>query len=131
MPPTERISTSWREGRYLDRWMLVHVLAGFSGGLSNVVFALSERTVLLLGLVLLVAWEIVEYVLGVREAGSNRVIDVIVGFLGILGARWLAARLDLRDEWIAFVVASGVTAALATAGWLAYRRRVRSERAAT
>lgn len=131
MPSMRAISTTWGEGRYLDRWMLVHALAGFSGGLSNVWFDLSMRGVLLLGVVLLVGWEVGEYVMGVRESASNRVIDVLVGSLGVLAALWLAARLSPRAEWVAFSAASGVTAVLATAGWIAYRRRRREERATT
>jgi len=123
-------STTWREGRYFDRWMVVHLLSGFAGGLTNVFFGLSDRGVQLLGLALLVLWEIAEYLLGVRESVSNRVIDVIVGFLGILAALWTAARLDRGGEVLAFAVASGATAALATAGWLAYRRRARGQRTA-
>jgi hypothetical protein len=110
--------------------MVVHLLSGFAGGLSNVFFGLSDRGVLLLGLGLLVAWEIAEYLLGVRESPSNRIIDVVVGFLGILAALWTAARLTRDGEVLAFAIAAAVTTVLSTAGWLAYRRRAREQRSA-
>jgi drug/metabolite transporter (DMT)-like permease len=124
------ISTTWREGRYFDRWMVVHVLSGFTGALSNVFFELSGRSVMLLGLALLVVWEIAEYLFGVRESAPNRVIDVAVGFLGILAALWTSARLERGGELLAFAIAAAVTGGLAASGWLAYRRRVREQRSA-
>jgi hypothetical protein len=110
--------------------MLVHLLSGFTGGLSNVFFSLSLRGVLLLGLGMLVVWEVAEYALGVRESASNRIIDIIVGFVGIVAALWIAARIARGTELIAFFVSLCVTSALATAGWLAYRRRVLEQRSA-
>lgn len=119
----DAISLTWKEGRYFDRWMIVHFLAGTGGGFSNVFFELPTWGVLAAGSALLVMWEAWEYVRGVRETPANRVIDVIVGLGGTILALTLAARWDEPTEWVAFalVSAAGITGAFF--GWIAFLKR--------
>lgn len=128
MPPRtpDAISFGWSEGRYLDRWMLVHFLAGMGGGLSNVYFELPRWGVFAAGLGLMVLWELLEVVRDIGESLSNRVIDVVVGMAGTWLAVVLAERWDTATEWVAFVVVSALGVGGSIAGWLAYRRRLKS-----
>lgn len=116
-------SPDWREGRYFDRWMFVHLLAGVAGGFANRFFAFTDATVLLLGLGLMLLWEIAEVVTGVDESFSNRVLDLVVGGVGVVLALAIDGLLTPRGLTWAFY-ASGTLAAIgAFRGWLAYRRR--------
>jgi hypothetical protein len=123
------ISLSYGEGRYFDLWMLVHGVGGVAGGLSNVFFGLSTTNVYLLGVLLMVAWEILEYATGIRESPVNRVIDVAVGLLGIAGALWLAGLLDTTAERIAFLVSGFGFGLGGLLGWRARQKRARTAEA--
>lgn len=123
------ISLSYREGRYFDLWMLVHGVGGVTGGLSNVFLGLTTTNVYLVGVLMMVAWEILEYAKGIRESPVNRVIDVAVGLLGVAGAFWLAARLDPSAERIAFTVSGLLFVLGGLFGWRARRRRTRTAKA--
>ena len=121
--PRPDISTTFAEGRYFDLWMLVHALTGFAGGLSNVFFGLPPIGVYLVGLAIMVVWEIGEYVAGIRESAANRLLDIVVGLLGVAGALQLAARLDAPGERIAFAAAAFAVGVGSALGWVAAHRR--------
>lgn len=122
--PLPSISTTWEEGRYFDRWMVVHFLSGASGAFSNVFFDLSTAGVCSLGVALLVAWEGIELFRGIRESIENRMIDLVVGLLGILAALGVAARLEPKGEYVAFGLTTSAFLAGSFVGWRAYRRRI-------
>lgn len=124
------ISWSFAEGRLFDLWMLVHFMAGFTGGLFNTYLALSTATVILVGAGMMILWEVLEWIAGIRESVENRVIDVLVGVAGVGVALQVALRVSADEERLAFRIALGVTAALSAAGWAAYRRRRRRAPAA-
>lgn len=123
MPKRPAFSPDWNEGRYFDRWMLVHFLSGVAGGFSNVFFAFRPTTVLLLGLATMVAWELVEIATGVDESWINRVIDVFVGEGGVGLALSLAGILSPRAQWLAFALTWVLAAIGGIQGALAARRR--------
>jgi hypothetical protein len=125
------ISLDWREGRFFDRWMLVHFASGLAGGLFNVFLALSPRGVWLLAFAIMVGWEAGEWLLGIREALSNRVLDVVAGALGVALSLALAAVLDREGELIAWGATSTLAVGGSALGWLAYRRRRAAEGGAT
>ena len=68
------IRTKPRVGEYVDWWSIVHVLSGVLLGLLSVS--------LLMTVVVLVLWEVVEGLAGVREPRTNRIADVLIGLLG-------------------------------------------------
>lgn len=120
------ISLTFDEGRYFDLWMGVHFVSGVAGGFSNVYFALSPIWVFALGFAMMFAWEVVEYLNGIRESFSNRVVDIVVGVLGVWLALVIARVLEPRGEWIAF----GLTLALGLVGMgFGVRARKRRRRA--
>jgi hypothetical protein len=119
------ISTSWSEGRYCDRWTIVHFLCGVSGGFSNALFGLSVEGVYAVGSGLMIVWELIEVARGIGEALENRVVDVLIGIVGIFCALWIAPRVEPSVEYAALAI-SGVAFGVGNLlGWLAYRRRVR------
>jgi hypothetical protein len=121
------VSTTWKEGRVFDLWMIVHFLGGLTGGFSNVFFALSARSVYLIGIGMMMAWELVEYAAGIREATENRLLDVVIGLAGVFVALDVAARFGTTVEYGAFVACGLAFGIGGLIGWLAHRRRVANE----
>ncbi len=74
------IRTKPEVGEYVDWWSIVHVLSGVLLGLLSVS--------LLKTVVVLVLWEVVEGLAGVKEPRTNRIADVLIGLLG-----WFLAKL--------------------------------------
>ncbi len=74
------IRTKPEVGEYVDWWSIVHVLSGVLLGLLSVS--------LLKTAVVLVLWEVVEGLAGVKEPRTNRIADVLIGLLG-----WFLAKL--------------------------------------
>lgn len=123
MPQRPALSPDWTEGRYFDRWMLVHFLSGMAGGLANVFFGLAPLAVIVLGVVMMVAWELGEIALRVDESDINRVIDVVVGSVGVGLALWLAPRLSAPGQRGAFWLAFGLAAIGGIQGFRAFKQR--------
>jgi hypothetical protein len=121
--PRPAVSISWREGRFFDLWMLVHFGSGVAGGFSNVFFGLSPLGVYIVATTMMVLWELGEYLMGVREAISNCLLDIVVGLAGVQLALWIAAPLPRRGRVIAFIVSFGLALVLGTLGMIAFRRR--------
>lgn len=96
------ISLTFGEGKFFDLWMGVHFVSGVAGGFSNVLFSLSGLWVFAIGFVLMVAWEVIEQLVGIKESFSNRVVDVVVGVLGVWLALGIARLLEPPGEWVAF-----------------------------
>lgn len=126
-PPTPAFSPDWREGRFFDLWMLAHVASGVAGGFSNVFFGLSTAGVYAVALLMMSLWEFGEYLQGVRESWSNRILDIVVGMIGVQIALWIAAPISRRSEFIAFVTTFGLALGLNITGWIAFRRRRAAE----
>ena len=125
MKTPRTISWSFAEGRFFDLWMVVHFLTGVTGGLSNVHFELTIPWLVAIGVGMMILWEGLEILAGVRESAENRLIDVFVGVAGIGVALGLAALLTPDAERLAFLIVLGLNVAGGVLGWLASRRRNR------
>ncbi len=121
------VSPDWGEGRFLDRWMLVHLVSGVAGGFSNVYFKLSVGGVFAVALAAMLLWEAGEYIGGVRESWTNILIDIAIGLLGVSVALGVARALDARGERIAFALTFAMALTGSVLGWIDYRRRRRLE----
>ena len=116
-------SPDWNEGRYFDLWMLVHLLAGIAGGFVNVFTKLTNPQAMLVGLLLMVVWEIGEFWIGVFETPLNRVIDVVVGLTGVAAALWMAPHVAPMVQRVLFVVITAMALVGMTLGIRDYQRR--------
>jgi uncharacterized membrane protein YfcA len=77
------MTKSWKEGKILDTWSIVHTLAGLIAGLIPLVFQnLNAYQVAFIFLLLAIGWEIFESYKEINEYWSNRLSDVIVAMLG-------------------------------------------------
>lgn len=123
MPTRPAFSPDWSEGRFFDRWMLVHFISGVAGGFSNRFFKLSTPMVLVVALSVMCAWELGERLSGVKENWSNVFIDIAVGLAGVALAVAIATRLTPRGELVAFWLTFAVATVSSVQGWIAYKRR--------
>ena len=123
------ISEDWDEGRFWDRWMIVHWLSGVVGGFANVFVAFTPLIVYAIAAVAMVAWEVIEYAMGVREHRWNRVMDVAVGLVGVSVALQVASRVDQRTEYWLFGVTQVIALALMAWGVKAFNERRKKGRA--
>jgi hypothetical protein len=123
--PIPALSPDFGEGKYFDLWMLVHLISGVAGGFSSVFFRLSTLGVFAVAAIVMLLWELGEYLMGVRESWSNRVLDIAVGLLGVGAALWVAADWSRSNRLAAFWTAFGLAAVLGALGGIAYRRRER------
>ena len=121
----QNLSPSFKEGRYFDLWMLVHLLCGVTGGFSNVLFGLTERNVFLVGIGMMLLWELGEHAVGIRESLENRTLDIVVGLAGVFVALRIAARIDPVSEHWALAVSAFLFGLGSLLGWIAHRRRRR------
>jgi hypothetical protein len=117
------VSLSFAEGKYFDLWMVVHFMSGVAGGFSNVYFALPPFWVFVLAFAMMLAWEVVEYVNGIRESFSNRVVDIAVGLLGVWLALAVAGLLEPPAQWLAFALTLAIGIVGMAFGVRARRRR--------
>lgn len=76
----------WKHGTYVDLWSVPHLLTGVALGMGAywIGFSFIEATVYVL--LLLVAWEGYEFVIGILENAENVVLDIVIGMLGFAGA---------------------------------------------
>lgn len=123
MPASPAVSLDWSEGRYFDRWMLVHFISGVAGGFSNRWFDLTTPKVFAVAGIVMGIWEFAEWASGVTESWTNILLDIAVGCAGVAVALAIAARLTPRGEVVAFIATFALAAAGSTLGWMAYRRR--------
>lgn len=121
------VSLSWDEGRYFDLWMLVHLLSGVAGGFSNVYFRFPDAGVYALGAAMMLAWEVGERVIGVRESWSNRALDIGIGVLGIWMALAIAPLLPPRAAAWSFAATLLCAIVLLGFGVRAYNARTRAQ----
>lgn len=117
------MSLDWSEGRYFDRWMLVHFISGVAGGFSNFWFDLTTPMVFAVACAVMGIWELAEWVSGVTESWTNILLDIAVGCAGVAVALAVTARLTPRGEVVAFIATFALATAGSTLGWMAYRRR--------
>lgn len=124
--PMEDVTFTWREGRFIDLWLLPHL---FGGGMFAFFFLWQGGTRALsygITFVLLAGWELVEEFAGVRETQENRVLDIVVGIAGfVLGYEIGILTLDRSHAFILFLFAVVVVTLLILFGWLDYRKRRR------
>lgn len=117
------VLTSWGGAQYVDLWLIVHLLAGLSLGyfLRNLGFTILQAFIIIC--VVLVGWELYEWLAKIPEPWTNSVLDMAAGFIGI----WLSYRIFLSGtpsknialSLLLLLVWSG----LGIGGWNAWRVR--------
>lgn len=98
----------WGEGDYLDGWSIIHLLTGLLIGMLINLLDVSSSTflkILPLILLLLILWEIIEYLfLDVEETIPNIILDVILGLIGALIGFYMDVVISRYVKTILFVL---------------------------
>ncbi len=80
---------TWKHGRYVDLWSVVHFLSGLLIGTALFWLGFSFPVALLFAVLLVIAWELYEWLLGIIEVSPNVALDIGIGLLGFgLAAYW-------------------------------------------
>lgn len=118
------ITFTWKEGRYLDLWILPHMMSGCIAAFAFL-FVDGSRALSYGATFLMIAgWELVEGIFGVKETQENRVLDVIAGIVAF-GVTYEIGILTLgKSEVLALLIFSLIIAVvLCLFGWLDWRQR--------
>lgn len=120
------VTWTFKEGRFWDLWMIVHLLSGAALGIFFELTTLGFMNAFLTTLFLAVVWEFVERkYFGVREEIENMIIDVFIALIGFAIAYTLAVPFGLVVNIVIIAVLVLSIAFFNYKGWLAYRRRKR------
>ena len=112
----------WREGRYLDLWSAPHFLSGIAVALGLHIIGFETLFVLVVGFLLLIAYEVFEYAVHIQETRTNRGLDVVVGMTSLVLVLFLAPRFGTEEIITTFVFVTAVDAVLSWFGWRASRK---------
>ncbi|KKQ83640.1 MAG: hypothetical protein UT07_C0001G0002 [Parcubacteria group bacterium GW2011_GWB1_38_8] len=112
----------WKHGKYLDLWSLVHFLSGFI--LCGLFYWLEINFTwtLILSTILLILWEVFEFIIKIIEPSWNVAVDIIIGLLGFFSATYLYF---LQSEFNAslYLTIVGITFVLSLWGFLDYLKK--------
>ena len=72
----------WEEGRYVDQWTIPHFLSGIGIGIATSALKIRYPTDWIVGITIIVGWEIYEHYFPPKEYFENHIVDIIVGLGG-------------------------------------------------
>jgi uncharacterized membrane protein YjjP (DUF1212 family) len=112
----------WSEGKHLDLWSLVHLLGG--GVLAGGLFLLNFNTnsILLISFIILISWEIIEIILGIKEHETNILSDIIIGFAGSIIVLYLM-KSNIVNNLYFFIILAVIFIISDIFGYISYVRR--------
>ncbi len=113
---------TWKHGTYVDLWSVIHFLSGFL--LAGTFYKLGTDFLqaLLFSTLLLVAWEMFEWVVKIIEPSLNVMVDIVVGVAGFLAGGYLYYELAAPFSQT-FYPALVATAVLSLWGFLDFLKR--------
>ena len=111
----------WREGKYVDLWLLNHTLIGaVLAGFFEIV-GVPVLISLIISTLVIVGWEFWEVFKKISEAFWNKIIDVVTGILGFFGMHYL---LDVSShKLILFLIVLAVYLVLEVWGYWVYKKK--------
>ncbi|MEO5635017.1 MAG: hypothetical protein ABIR14_00285 [Candidatus Paceibacterota bacterium] len=112
----------WKEGKYLDLWSVNHFLSGvvFTGWMLFLHF--ESFTILFSYLFVAIGWEVFEKFRGIHEHMGNRVVDVIVGVLGVFTVYIFAVQ-GTRMSFQSLIIITLIFLLMELHGFITYRQR--------
>lgn len=114
----------WSEGKYIDLWTIPHILAGvvLAGFLDWLGFPFWSN--FLISSFFIIGWEFFERrFLNIHEHLTNKIMDVLTGWLGFLVTYSLITRFSLEKLAPYLISLTVVYLLLNLWGFLAYKRR--------
>jgi len=116
----EFVENLWKEGRYIDWWAAVHLIAGSTLGIIFRLIEVPIRLAITIVFSLLVFWEIFERLLGITEMWQNRVIDIIIGLSGFIIGYYSNRVMSKTASIFLLLILVFLLIILNVVGWRAY-----------
>lgn len=113
----------WKHGKYVDTWSLVHLLSGvlIASGLYGLQYPFWHA--LVVSAVMIVVWELFEWLTGIIEPGLNVLVDLVVGAVGFLLGSYYYYKITQVFDLNLFLALLGVTLSLSLWGFLDFIKR--------
>ena len=108
----------WKHRTYIDLWSLVHLASGALLGMASYAFGYGFEAALILTAILLIAWELLEWIVGISETAANIVLDIIIGLAGFFLAAYWYFYLLVPFDTAAFLTVGIPTALVALWGFV-------------
>mgnify|MGYP001578487370 CR=1 FL=1 len=119
-------------GRYIDPWLLTHIIWGILIGLIGLIFNLSFWQILTLSLFFGFIYEVWESIVRIVEDIENSLIDIIgVGVGTFLAYRFFDFRLVFIQLVLLFLGFAALNLLLVYIGWRIYLKRRTNEKMPT
>ena len=90
------------ERKYIDLWSVVHLLNGVCFGFAIFFYRLPFVPSFIIFLFFIILWEVIEFLMHVREPIPNQIFDVLTGALGFLTTVLLILPIT-EDFWIQII----------------------------
>ncbi len=118
----------WKEGKYVDAWTAVHVLAGLLLGWVLMRLFSASFAVAAMAVAVLVVYEGLEHLVNIHEHKTNRISDVVFGAAGVLLAYALFVLTAQSTRLAVILIAAAAFVMLEAWGWYAWFKRRESKR---
>jgi len=94
----------WKEGKYIDLWLIPHLLIGILLGQLFLLINFNLTISLIIILALAIIWELFEIIIKIKEAIPNKIIDVLAAIVGFYIIKYLYLSFDIFKNWISFFI---------------------------
>ena len=105
----------WKHGKYTDLWSVVHFLSGFLLGVTFFALDYTFLSALLTSTILLLLWEVFEWITKISEPSINVTMDMVFGLAGFFMGACLYYFLHIPFEILHFSII--LTATLLLSFW--------------
>ena len=113
----------WKRNKHVDLWTFVHILSGWILGTFFIYKGTPFYRAFIYTALILIAWEIIEYLFKNTESLNNRIVDVVSGSAGFALLIW-SDSYDLAFKSNYFNIISAAWLTLCISGWWAVKRRL-------
>lgn len=120
---------TWETGKYIDRWMFVHLIGGIAIGVVLDPVGVPIIWAALFTIVVMTAWELYEIAKGFEEPTINKVSDVVVSVLGMLIAYESIPSFGLNGDILLTLVLFALWGGMSVWGWVEWHREIEREKA--
>ncbi len=118
----------WKEGRHIDLWHINHFLSGVLCAGVMIIFDINFWLGFGISFFLMIAWEVVEVISGIRETKFNMYTDVVLSTLAFFIIAFIHKYyLSTHVIGILLYVTVFVFCALGLWGFWAYKKRKKAQ----
>jgi hypothetical protein len=116
-------TNTWREGKFVDLWSVVHFLTGFAVGGAFIFLHVNAYIASAIAVGLFTGWEIFEPLIKIHEQSTNHISDVIVDYVGFFIAQLYVFALQGVMHWYIPTIVALIALTLMTFGIINFKKR--------